>query len=71
MLKAEIYRQYALQCHKLAQSNNEPSARDTLLDMAKTWESLAIDREMNVARQERIAALDKIMGIDKKSSADG
>ena len=71
MQKAETYRKHALQCRKLALANTDQAAREKLLEMAKTWESLAVDREMNVARQERIAALDKITGIDKKSSADG
>ena len=32
--------------------------RDQLLEMAKTWDSLADDRDKQLARQERIKALD-------------
>lgn len=59
MQKTDEYRKHAAECRRLAQATTDPAARNTLLTMAKTWESLAVDREMNVARKERIAALDE------------
>ena len=41
----------------MAAANPDPAAREALLQMAKTWDSLAVDREMNIARKERIEKL--------------
>lgn len=57
MKKAEEYRANAEECRKLA-ARGDASARDQLLKMAETWESLALDREADIARQERIKALE-------------
>ena len=57
MKKAEEYRAHAEECRQLA-ARGDARARDQLLKMAQTWESLAVDREKNIARQERIAALE-------------
>jgi hypothetical protein len=55
--KAEEYREHAEECRKLA-SRGDANARAQLLKMAETWESLALDREADKARQERIKALE-------------
>jgi hypothetical protein len=57
MKKAEEYRQHAAECRQLA-SKGDTKAREQLLKMADTWDSLAVDREMDIARQERIKALE-------------
>jgi hypothetical protein len=57
MKKAEEYRAHAIECRQLAARGDE-RARDQLSKMAETWESLAMDREKNIARQERIKALE-------------
>jgi len=45
----------------MANRANAPQ-RDQLLEMAKTWDSLADDRDKQLARQERIKALDRPTG---------
>jgi len=57
MRKTEDYRRQAAQCRQMAAANPDPAAREALLQMAKTWDSLAVDREMNIARKERIEKL--------------
>jgi hypothetical protein len=57
MKKAEEYRAHATECRQLA-TKGDAAAREQLLKMADTWESLAIDREADIARQERIKALE-------------
>jgi hypothetical protein len=42
--------------------------RDMLTNMARTWEALAADREAHIARQKRLAALERQTG-DKEKSA--
>jgi hypothetical protein len=39
-----------------------------LTNMARTWEALAADREAHIARQKRLAALERQTG-DKEKSA--
>jgi len=43
----------------LARSVDEKT-RQQLLKMAERWESLAVDREIQIARQERIRALEVV-----------
>lgn len=57
MKKAEEYRAHAEECRKLA-SRGEQKAREHLLKMAETWESLAVNREKDIARQERLKHLE-------------
>jgi hypothetical protein len=57
MKKAEEYRAHAEECRQLA-ARGDARARDQLLKMAETWESLAMAHETNLARQERIKALE-------------
>jgi hypothetical protein len=58
MRKTEDYRKQATECRRMAAANPDPAARRALLKMAETWDSLAIDREINVARKQRIEKLD-------------
>ena len=57
MKKVEDYRAHAEECRQLA-ARGDANTRQQLLAMAETWESLAIDREKQIARQERIKALE-------------
>lgn len=57
MKKAEEYRAHATECRALA-ARGDDKAREQLLQMAATWDSLAKDREKQLARQERIRALE-------------
>lgn len=53
MKKAEEYRLHAAECRQLA-TRGDQKAREMLLNMAKTWDSLADDRERQLARQRRV-----------------
>ena len=57
MKKASDYRRHAEECRALAESAALPEHRDQLLQMAGTWDMLAKQREAELARQRRIAAL--------------
>ena len=59
MSKVEEYRRHAEECRQLATKSSSEEARTQLLQMAETWEGLARDREEQIARQERIIALEK------------
>jgi hypothetical protein len=39
--KPDCYRQYALECLRLANDTNEPSTKAVLIDMAQAWIKLA------------------------------
>jgi len=39
--KPDYYRQYALECLRLANDTNEPSTKAVLIDMAQAWIGLA------------------------------
>jgi len=39
--KPDYYRQYALECLRLANDTNEPSTKAVLIDMAQAWIRLA------------------------------
>ncbi len=41
MNKPDYYRQYALECLRLANDTNEPSTKAVLIDMAQAWIRLA------------------------------
>jgi hypothetical protein len=58
MKKVEEYREHAAQCRQLAR-RGDSKAREQLMRMAETWESLAVDREKQIARQERIDFLEQ------------
>jgi hypothetical protein len=57
MKKVDEYREHAARCRELARRGDE-NTRQQLLKMAETWESLAVDREIQIARQARIRALE-------------
>jgi hypothetical protein len=59
MRKVEEYRRHAAECRQLATAASNPDSRQQLMDMADTWEGLARDREDQLAREERISALEK------------
>jgi hypothetical protein len=58
MRKASEYRQHAAECREMANRASGPQ-RDQLLEMAKTWDALADNRDKQIARQTRIDALDR------------
>ena len=58
MRKVEEYRQHAGECRQLATMSSNAETRTQLFRMAQAWEGLAHDREEQIARQERIAALE-------------
>jgi hypothetical protein len=58
MRKVEEYRRNADECRQLATRSSNEEARTQLLQMAETWEGLARDREEQIARQERMSALE-------------
>jgi len=43
----EHYRQYALECLRLADGTSEPGAKAVLIDMAQAWIKLADQSEKN------------------------
>ena len=54
MKKVEDYRQHAVECRKMANRIRRPEDKDMLMNMAATWESLAANRETQIARQRRM-----------------
>ena len=58
MRKVEEYRRHAEECRQLAGKSSNEETRTQLLQMAETWEGLAHDRGEQIARQERITALE-------------
>ena len=59
MRKVEDYKRHADECRKMASSSSDEEGRQGLLQMAETWEALANDRQEQIARQRRIADLEK------------
>jgi hypothetical protein len=51
MRKAADYRKHAEECRMLARNMAPGEQRDLLLNMAQTWESLAADRERDLAKR--------------------
>jgi len=52
--KVEDYLQHAAECRQLAAATANDEHRQMLLEMAKTWESLAQDRGEQLARLKRM-----------------
>jgi hypothetical protein len=50
----------------MANRARSPEDKAMLTNMAATWESLVDEREANIARQKRMAELEKIAGIGVK-----
>ena len=59
MRKISEYHEHAAECRKLSKGAGNPDQAAMLENMAKTWETLAVEREEYLARQERIANLEK------------
>jgi hypothetical protein len=66
MRKVDEYRRHAAECRQLAGAASNPETRRQLLDMADTWDGLARDRQEQLARDERINALDKTDRTDEQ-----
>ena len=58
MRKIEEYRRHAEECRQLAMASSIDESRRQLLEMAETWDGLARNREEQIARQKRIAAME-------------
>jgi hypothetical protein len=65
--KVEDYRQHANECRSMANRFRSPEERAMLLNMATTWDSLAVDHEAPIERQKRLAAFER--GSDGRQSA--
>jgi len=61
MKKASEYRQHAEECRVLANGVKEGPQRDQLLEMARNWDQMAVDRD-------RLARLHPEISIDDKAS---
>jgi hypothetical protein len=60
MKKAAEYQQHAEECRTLANKASRAEDRETLIQMAETWESLAKERARQVAQQRRIEELERL-----------
>ena len=60
MRKIEDYRKHAEECRLMLARSRTEDERQMLLNMAATWESLAKDREDQIARQQRLKQLDDL-----------
>ena len=58
MRKVEDYKKHAEECRQLARTAAKEEHRQGLLKMAETWDGLAQERAAQIARQERISALE-------------
>ena len=55
MKKASEYRKHAEECRALARQVPEGPQRDQLLEMARTWDNLANDRDILLQKHPEIA----------------
>lgn len=55
MKKASEYRKHAEECRALARHVPEGPQRDQLLEMARTWDALADDRDALVQKHPELA----------------
>jgi hypothetical protein len=58
MKKVKEYRAHADECRRMADQARSPEDKAILLNMAATWESLAVDRQADIERQARIEKLE-------------
>ena len=65
MKKASEYRKHAEECRALAKQVPEGPQRDQLLEMARTWDALAKDRDVLVRKHPEIAKPVKENGNDE------
>jgi hypothetical protein len=59
MKKVEDYRAHADECRSMANHARSPEDKAMLMNMAATWESLAVDRQAHLDRLARIAELEE------------
>jgi hypothetical protein len=57
--KLSQYYQHAAECRQLAKLAGNADHAAMLENMAQTWESLAKERELHLARRERIEHLER------------
>jgi hypothetical protein len=57
--KASDYRKHAEECRTLARQVPEGPQRDQLLEMARTWDNLADDRDALVKKHPELAVPDE------------
>jgi hypothetical protein len=67
MKKIEDYRMHAAECRAMAGRSRSPEEKAMLLNMANTWDTLASNRETQIARQRRMNDLAAGAGGDKLS----
>jgi hypothetical protein len=60
--KANEYREHAQECRQLARNAQNVGQRTQLLEMAQTWENLALERERLLREQEE---LDRYVELDE------
>lgn len=58
MKKASEYRQHANECRALAKQVPEGPHREQLLEMARTWDALADDRDALIQKHPELAQSD-------------
>jgi hypothetical protein len=58
MKNADEYRARADECRQMAKRSRTSPERDMLLNMASTWDALAVNRAAEIDRQRRIQALE-------------
>jgi hypothetical protein len=63
MKKVEDYRAHAEECRSLADRARSDEEKAMLMNMAATWESLAVDREAHIVRQRRMAELENVTAV--------
>jgi hypothetical protein len=63
MKKIAEYREHAAECRRFAAKAERAEDRDALTKMAETWESLARDRERQIAQQQRISELERLTKV--------
>ena len=51
MKKISDYRKHVDECHALLRGGRSPEERQMLLNMAETWEGLAVAREKKLAKE--------------------
>ena len=59
MKKASEYRQHANECRNLAKQVRDAAQRKQLLEMAKTWDALAVDRDRLAQSDLEVKAPDR------------
>jgi hypothetical protein len=63
MKKIEDYRRHAEECRLMANRARLPVEKAMLLNMANTWDSLAVDRQTRNDRQKRMDELENQTSI--------